>query len=342
MSFPYDFDENFESGTLGTFTSETDTETRLDFPHYTTLAAVPGGCMPFRGAYCCRVNLANDGSPADAYLQVDTAWDLAADATRSFRFYFCLSSNTVMANNDEFIIFALQSAGPVNEVVVVINYTTANGFRVGIGETGGSGFKPLTLGEWHCMELTVNIDNAGNNDGTIDAFLDNSAYTQITGLDQAVITQGRLGVLSQDAGTTIGTLLFDHVVSDDTRVGPIAHRWPHEVLLTRTGHAFVGPGMIADVRLLSGAATDCSLAIYDTDVASTTDPGNFRVELKNTANLEVVNSSEGDTSLKRGCYVVLGGTNPRALVKIHHAVAYFSDGAIRTFGNKRLPHPMGL
>lgn len=342
MSFPFNSECNFEDGTKGHFTSETDSESRLDFPHYVTLSAVPRMPAPFRGAYCMRVALANDGSPADAYLQEDTLWDLAANETRYFRFYFFLSSDLVMANNDEFIIFQLQSAGPTSEVVVAVNFTTANGLRIGIGETAGSSFRQLTLGEWHCFELLVDIDNAGSNDGTIDAWLDGAAFTQVATLDQGVIIQGRVGSMSQDAGTTTGTLLFDQIVSDDTRIGPIAYRWPQEVLLTKTGHAFVGPGEISDVRLLSGNATDCSLAIYDTDVGSTTDPGNFRIELKNIAALEPVPSSEEVTQLRRGCYVVLGGTNPRALVRVKRAGAYFSDGAIKTFGNKRVAHPLSL
>ena len=32
MTFPWIFEENFETGTLGGFTSETDTLGRLDFP----------------------------------------------------------------------------------------------------------------------------------------------------------------------------------------------------------------------------------------------------------------------------------------------------------------------
>lgn len=340
MSFPYQFEANFEVGTLAPFDSETDTESRLDFPHFSDLSRVPIRLAPYRGAYCMRVNLANDGSPADAYVQEDVAFDMAADETKHIRFYFALTHDAVMANNDEFIIFALQSAGPVNEVVVVINFTTANGFRVGVGETGGTQFKPLTLGEWHCLELNVNLDNAGSNDGTIDAFLDNSAFTQITALDQAVTTQARMGVLSQDAGTTAGTVLFDQVVADDTRVGPIAIRWPQEILLTRSGHAFVGRGECS-VTLLSGAGTDCSLAVYDTDVGSTTAAGNFAAELKNTVQMEVV-PRELDVRVQRGCYIVLGGTDPRALVKIHQAPNHFSDGNVRAYGLHRTAHPLGL
>ena len=54
MSFPYIFHENFESGTKGSFDTETDTGSLLDFPHYSVLAFDPNSMMPYRGAYLLR------------------------------------------------------------------------------------------------------------------------------------------------------------------------------------------------------------------------------------------------------------------------------------------------
>lgn len=339
MAFSFTFEETFEDGTKGLFNSETDTESRLDIAHYSTLARFPNTCMPFRGAYCMRVNLANDGTPADAYLQEDEGFDIAAAGTLFIRFYFCLSANTVMADNDEFIMLALQSAGPTNEVVVAINYTTANGFRVGIGETAGASFKDLILGQWHCMELKVVVDNAGNNDGTIDAWLDGAAFTQVASLDQGAIVQARLGVVGQDAGTTRGTLLIDQVVTDDTRVFPFTTRYPEEVVLTKSGHVFIGRGTLENVSLLSGNGTDCVLAVYDTDTAYTSDFYNRQISLNNTAANELVDPAGTPVfRFRYGCYITLAGTTPQAIARIE--TPYRSEAAIRNFGHHRKPDPI--
>src|SRR3989304_4043146 len=143
MAFQFLSQSNFEDGGLGAFDAETDTETRLDFPHYVTLARTPGLPMPWRGSNCMRVTLVNDGTPADAYVQKTGSWDTAAAGTIYFRFMFYMTSDYVMANNDEFAIFQLWSSTNTVEGGVYVNYTTANGLRIGIGETSASSFMPL-------------------------------------------------------------------------------------------------------------------------------------------------------------------------------------------------------
>ena len=71
MAFPLDFFENFEAGTKGSFDSETDTGNRLDFPHAHDIAPA----VPWRGAYCCRVNLGK--SSTNAYLEEGVSWSNA-------------------------------------------------------------------------------------------------------------------------------------------------------------------------------------------------------------------------------------------------------------------------
>ncbi len=341
MAFPYLSENGFETGGLGHLDSETDTENRIEVVHYTQLANLPGHPAPYRGAYCLMVHLENDGSPAAAFFTETDTWDLSADGTIWFRMMIYVTPDTVMADNDEFNFLILFSGANTVEAVAAINYTTASGFRIGIGELAASSFLPFTLGVWHCFEWSANIDS-GANDGTIDAFLDGAAFTQVTGLTQAVITSGAIGSRSQDAGTTRGTMLFDDVIADSARVGKIANRWPHQLVMTASGHAFVGPGIVEDVSLMSGAGTDCVVTLYDTDTGVTSDENNIVAELKNTANNQLVNPDDKTLHFKRGCYVSMSGTTPRALVKIKKAQAYFSDGAIRTFAQKRAAHPLGL
>jgi hypothetical protein len=339
MAFPWLSETGFEDGTRGHFDAETDTENRLDFPHYSELARVGGPEMPWRGAYCMRVNLANDGSPADAYVQETGSWDLAATGVIFLRLMFYVSRDLVMGNTDEFALFQLWSSTNTVEGGAYINFTTANGLRLGIGEASATSFTPLTQGVWHCLELGYVIDSGAGNDGTLDAWLDGAALTQVTGLDQGAITSGVLGVLGQDATTTRGTILFDDIVADDARIYPPSERFPDQLILTTSGHVFVGGGELAQVELYSGGATDNVLAVYDTDRGATNDASNSKLELKNTANNERV-PGDDPVRVHRGAYVALSGTNPRALAKIGWANSY-SAGAMRQQGLRRTPNPTG-
>ena len=340
MAFPFISEATFDDGTKGHFDTETDTESRLDFPHYSALL-IPNQTMPFRGAYCMRVTLLNDGTPADAYVQETGSWDLAATESIFLRLVFWVSPDITMANNDEFAIVQLWSSTNTVEGGAYINYTTANGLRIGIGETSATSLKPLTTGVWHQLELKFVIDNAGANDGTIDAWLDNGAFTQVASLDQGAITSGVVGVIGQDAGTTAGTILFDSIVADDARIYPISQRFPETRLLTTSEQLFVGSGTISRLSLLSGAGTDNVLTVYDTDVAATTDASNIVEELKNTANGQVVERDFPPLRVTRGAYIVLSGTNPRALATIGRCASY-SVAGMRHQALDRSPHRFGV
>jgi len=92
---------------------------------------------------------------------------------------------------------------------------------------------------------------------------------------------------------------------------------------------------LENVTLLSGAATDNVLIVYDTDTGDANDRYKTPLELKNTASNETVDPAGVPLDIKRGCYVSLAGTNPRAIVKFSCVPAYGSDGAIRSYGAKR-------
>ncbi len=336
MAFPFITEANFEDGTRGHFDSTNDTGSHLDFPHYSDLAKAPGLPGPFSGAHCMRIDLST--STDDAFIQENTSWDLAASASIEIKFQFFVSSDITMANADEFEILGLHSAG-ATEAGTFINFTTANGLRLGIGLNTASSFLPLPTGRWVTVEMAATIDSGGGNDGTIDLRLDGGSATQVTGLNQAAVTFGRIGTTGQDAGTTAGVLLFDDVISDDGRIFPPTFRYPTSRLHTISGHAFVGSGRIENLSLLSGGATDNVLSVFDTDVGNTSDANKVVAELKNTANQQIVNHPTGDIQVHRGCFVSMSGTNPRALVKIKYAPAYGSDGAIRTAGAAWKPTP---
>jgi hypothetical protein len=334
MAFPYLSEESFESGTRGDFDAEQDDSVRLDFPHYTDLARYPGLAMPWRGAYCMRVDLAL-GTSDDAYVQENDDWDMTSGTDDLYgRFMLWIDPNIVMADTNEFSVLQYWSATNTVECGVYLNYTTANGLRIGIGEASAdtSSMLSIATGEWHTVETFFDPETSS---GTLDLWLDGGEATQKTGIASADITSGVLGVTGQDVGTTAGVLLFDSVVTDDTRLYPPTHRFDEETVLTKSGHLFVGPGVIDNISLISGAGTDCVVEIYDTDDANTNDEGSFVVRLSNTANNELVDPASMPARLMRGCYVKMSGTTPRALIKTKSAAGWGSDGAIRNHAYRR-------
>lgn len=331
MAFPWVAEVNFEDGTKGTFDTETDTTSILDFPHYSTLAAIPGMPMPWRGAYCMRVVLG--GGTTDAFVLETGDWDLALDATSYFSFRVWIDPNMTMANNDIFGIWDLESAA-AEQAAVMLQYTTANGFRLALNKTldaAGASFINVSLGEWHTVEVYVNMDAGGGNDGTLDMWLDGSAVTQLTGLDQLATTQGKVGAMEPDAGTS-GVILFDDIRTDDTQIfGKDDQRFDEVVTLTKTGHVFVGPGIIENITLNAGAGTDNIVEVFDTDNANVSQQ--YKLRMENTANTEMVDPAGVPLKLHRGCYITLAGTNPRATVTIRKAA--LSEAAMRSVAQRR-------
>ena len=338
MAFPYDHQVNFEGGTRGSFDGETDTDSKLDFAHYSNLARTPGHGAPFSGAYCMRVDLSL--GTADAYVNEDATWDFALNSSVSFRFYLYVD-NMTMANADEFIIFALRSASAY-EMVMAINFTTANGLRLGVGNETAAEFLPLTQGKWHLIDFSLEID-AGGNDGSITWRLDGVAGTAVASLDQLATTTGRVGAMDIDSGTTSGVLLFDDIVTDSARIFGILpqDRFSTDVVMVADGHAFVGPGCIDNATLLAAETADCGLRLWDTDRANTDGIENEKLLLRNTGTTggEIVDPAGVPIEFKRGCYVSLTGTadalGPWARLKIGRAIAFGSDGAIRSHGLRR-------
>lgn len=337
MAFPFAAEVNFEGGTRGSFDSETDTTGRLDFAHYSDLAAVPGLPGPFSGAFCMRVDLAP--SITDAFVTETDSWDIAASGNLHIAFKLFVTSNIVMANLEQFVVWRVLDGASAVMAVCSVNFTDADGLRLGIGKIGATSFLPLTTNVWHTVELELTLDDGGSNDGTIDLRLDGAAATQVASLDQNATVSGQLGVLDQDAGTTAGVVLFDEVITDDARIFPTTFRYPVTKLLTTSGHAFVGAGRVESVSLLSGGATDNVLSVFDTDRGNTDDASKIVAELNNTANDQLVRHFGDDIQVQRGCFISMSGTNPRALVKIKYAPAYGSDGAIRTAGASWKPTP---
>lgn len=345
MAFDFISHENFELGTRGHFDAETDTDSKLSFPGYFELARTPYISMPWSGAYCMRVDLA--GGTNDAYVQETGDWDMTAGSAELYmRFMLWLDPNLTMANNDEFAILQYWSSTNTVETGIYINFSTANGFRIGIGEASASQFLPISTGRWNTVENFFNP--AGSSNGAIDMWLNGTAATQVGSISNASITSGVVGTIGIDAGTTRGVILFDEIITDDARIFGPEHRFPETVVMARSGHIFGGPGVIDNVTLVSSGTADNALAIYDTDLGNTDDYSNRKVQLRNTAAAggEIVDPAGMPAEVRHGAYLTLSGTadanGPQAIVKIKRAVAYGSDGAIRNYGLRRKAEARGV
>ena len=338
MPFPFIFESDFESGALTTveWSSETDTASQLEIAGYKDLALLPWPtAAPFRGAYSMRATLS--GGTADAFVsEVDI--NIAAAVRNFFRFYIWISPNFTATADDTINIFegiataTAEATFGLRIVSDVINF--------GIGETAPTSFtsQEIERGVWYAVELEFLIDDGAGNNGTIDLYLTKEgepssatvAATQVASLDQLGVTDGRLGIQDHLA-TTTGVILFDQFVQDTARIYPITRRFDDTVLLTKSGHAFVGRGTVDNVTLMSGAVTGNVVTVYDSDSANTNDATNTVAELKNTAPDELVDPAGMPVDIVKGAYVSMTGTNPRARVKLKNVNA-FSPATIRNAG----------
>lgn len=345
MAFPYTFHANFAAGTNAEFDSESDTGSLLDFPHYSTLAAIPGMPAPYSGAYCARVVLGDTND----HVLVEGDIDIATGVTRYFRFPMFISADTAATADDNFSIFELQQAAGTQVYSVGLTITAATGALtawVGAADTPETTSSiDLPKGRWFIVEVEANVDTAAAN-GDITVYIDGTAWVSLATPVQNAAAVGR-GVLGTQntLSTTTGTLLFGEFIMDDARLYPPNERFPTTVRVTKTQTVFVGPGSIEGATLLSANGT---MDVYDTDTANVNDAQARKIELNTGGNFI---SNDSTVFFQRGCHVVLAGTNPYGEIKlvrnsdkpgVRGPAAYFSDGAIRLYGSKRRARPLNI
>lgn len=333
MGFPYIFESNFEGGTAAEWTTgETDTDGILDFPHYRTLAAY--GLEPYSGAYCMRI-VAPGATPADAYVSAPEC-NIADTATNYFRFNLLFSKDfTCTATDAAVALLELQGAGNNETVAFGFSITiTTDVILLGIGAAANNAVpgtfstEPIERGVWYTVELAVNIETDAS--GTVDMYVSRkggpgavTAEAAIDTITNIAVTHAVLGIQDQLA-TTSGTILIDNFVQDEARLYH-HERYPETMCLTKTGHAFVGPGKIDALTLLPGSAAG-SVLVYDSDAVST---ANLVAELSTVANETATRVSP--INVARGAYCVFTGQGePRAYVKIGYAS--HSAAAVRDVG----------
>lgn len=339
MPYPYIFASHFDTGDIGDWNTETDVSGALTYPHYMTTVGLVGRPVPYRGAYCMRIDA--PANTADHTLS-EADIDAAASATIWTRFMLYVSTNFAATADDIFNIYELQSAGAVVEGAISLRITGATDVvEIGIGETEAATFPAVvTKGEWHQIELRALIDSGVPNDGVLELFLDGASIQTISSLDQAAITDGVLGTQNTLATTDTGFLLFDEFVADNTRAA-ITQRFHTHRIIGDDAFLFVGSGQLDNIKILDGGSGDVIMELYDTDVYTASLEPKWRGRTT-TANVDV-DAADVPIMFQRGCLARFpAGTLPGGQFAIGRAVAWGSDGAIRTHASKRQAGPGGL
>lgn len=346
MALPWIFQSNFEGGTNGEWDTETDTDGVLDFPHYSDLARLPWSqAAPFRGAFCARIKL--NGGTNDATL-TEGDIDIADGATASLRFYLQFGADFNATATDVMSLFEFQQAGGTVEATLGLRLTAVAGglctIEIGVGDgTAPSDYAAqfLDRNRWYCIEVTMKCHTTDL--GTLTLYIDGASMVALTTLDNAAaVGQGVLGAQLHLA-TTTGTILLDQFSFDDLRIGPIVDRFPEQVLLTKSGHVFVGAGEVANVSLLKTTATDQVLKLWDTDRALTGDESKISVTLfSGGSTVEIIDPAGMPVKVRRGCYIEMTGTaGARAMVNICSA-PHYSAANIRRLGLMKGPVPLEI
>ena len=343
MAFPFIFQDNFETGSNASWDSETDTGSKLDFPHYTTLAANQYMPSPYRGAYCARWDLTTGDTNDHTLTEGDI--DIADEGTAYFRWYMFVSSNFTATADDTFNFFELQQAGGTVESSVGFRITAAsNLLEIGVGDgTAPTSFVSFPRNKWVAVELGAKISTTAA--GTLTLYLDGASVVALTSLtNAAAVGQGVFGT-QNTLSTTTGVILADQFVMDDTRIYPFRKRFPFHVPVSQSSHVFIGPGYIEGAVLLTNTASD-TLRLWDTDTGNIDDELSYITEL--TAEFQT--SISGPIHFSRGCYATItsgargevylmnSSEKPGLRGPQHH----WSDGARKLYASKRKARPQNV
>lgn len=322
MAHPYLGAKGMEAGDNSEWDSESDTDAKLSFPHITQM--YPYGVIPYRGAYSMLVDV-GVAQGNDAYVQEDNDLDTGGIIFGSFWLYATPQDTWTMADNDLFAVFQLMSSGPTSDGVIWLE-DNAGTMEMGIAETiaSNANTQVFPMAQWNHIEWTVSV--TGN---LFDAWLNGTPFTQISGGSIATIIHGRLGVMSEDAGTTAGRLFFDEFIVDDARIGTNRQRFPSgQYWVTHNQHCYLGPGRA--IVTVTGTSTDASAILYDTDNALNGSAlSRARIAgVARTADDE--NSRPVEVNFTRGLYVELAGTNTQAFVQPLSTI-WGSEGAAKSY-----------
>lgn len=314
MAFPWLFEENFEGGTKGSFDSETDSDSRLDFAGPEELAVDALDVAPFRGGYLMRVSM--EKGSAQAYVSSD-AFAASLGTTRWARYYLYLSDDFAASGDGALAnLFWLDSAGPTWEMGVSLMRKDPEGIVLVVQSSDDDDSGPyikINPGEWTCIEVEYKPDSSNS----VISIIVNGSKATLTNFVSAALTTGRFGIFQQ-AGDFRGTIYLDQIVLDDERVHGIMEGQRDSsnvdgmtMLFTKSGFAFVGSGEILEVQAIDNGSSDARVKVYDTDNPNLVAEYDKRIDRTFSNFLPLQ-----PTNFERGAFVKLEGTTPQALVRV--------------------------
>jgi len=356
-NLPYLFESNWEVGTsIDNWTTETDTGSRLNVQHYTTLAkynansAVKtdsiGPIAPWRGAFCMEIFMGD----ANIHSLISPAAIALPDTKIGYVQFMLFIGNDFKATADDtFTIYQHQGTANAAEGTIALNIVAAtNTVLIGAAQLESGitfGGNALDRGRWLCVELVTTKQVAAQT-GTNVLFVDGVQVSTATDtVNGTAVLRGVIGVVAATLATTTGHLFFDSFkfssnnaagTSTATRIGVPHDRYPSTVFVTKSTHLALGVSEALNISLIPGADTTAVLKVYDTDAADLQDDTNVLAVLNGTTASAIVDLANVPVSCKRGLYVQLSGTiAPQALVEIGVSQAWGSHGRVRQHGFKR-------
>ena len=325
MAFAYKFESNFETGSANEWTATVGTQVAVK--HYTDLARQRNWGVPYQGAYALQATF---GVDTDSYVR-STDIVIGSGDTDDTKFLLYVGKDVEATTTTEVAIFQYVPA----IAAVGLRIEAGGDIKLGIRSTSAAlTTSPIVLerGRYYTVELEADTTNTNTCTVRIDeiGLLVTTANASAT----AAVTQGWLGIIGIGAGSladVTGTLTLDKLAHDSARIFGDDVRFPSRRVLTKTQHAFVGPGEITDLTLIAGLGTDCILDIFDTDVAQQ-QPDTLVMRLTNSTSGESVPyNGIGPIVVHKGAYIVMSGTEPRAIVTTGVTAAYGNEAALRSF-----------
>lgn len=324
MAFPYKFESNFEVGSDSEWTATVGTQVSVE--SYKELARQRNWGVPYQGAFALQAVF---GVDTDSYVRT-TGLTITSGDVDDTRFMLYIGKDVEATVTTEVAIFQHLPA----IAAVGLRIEAGGDIKFGIRSTSAAlTTSPITLerGVYYTIELETDSTTTNTCTARIDEL--GIVVTTANASATASTTEGWLGVIGIGAGSLAnvsGTVTLDKIAHDTNRIYGDAHRFASRQVLTKSGHAFVGPGRITDLTLVSGLGTDCVLDIYDTDSATIV-PDTFVMRLTNNVSGEsVMYNGQQPIVLHKGAYVVISGTDPRAVVSAT-APAYSNEAALRSF-----------
>ena len=342
MSWPWIAESNFELGDNSEWVAETDTGTKLDFPHYSQLASQHtfSAAVPYQGAYCMRVQ--QDGTTTNAHVR--RTEPIAATTTTWFRFQLCVGDGwTAGPTTNTFTVFRVMGSATTTVIGSVgfrVGRVNATSIEPAVGVSVPTVFAAsdtITLNTWHTMEVQVVTSDATSANGSITIYLDGSQAATVANASQSVVpAEMRLGIFSA-AAPNIGVMLFDKYIMDDTRLGPALGRQSETRHLTKSGHVFVGSGRVDNLTLIAQAVTTSVVELYDTDQGGIMSQDKMKARMAATTSLDTQDLANVPIYFERGCYASITPTavasQPRVIV-VFQAHAELEEGAKRLHGQR--------